>query len=211
MLKKKKRKYKFVSRFIFLMSNKNGFLQTRYLLPKPGPGFPNTPLKTCYQVLQTLHNKDVVFVHVVLQSKRTTEGPGSIAMHWLRWLCRMHIKHAADYQLKQLLFSYNPQTIMTKRAMKHSKAIALLVASVEIQENCRLLDEWKGKVESNMDEQWIWSLVPVMMLQLWPTISYLLAADFLPSWCPNSIFTNTGGRINTGHARTSYPSPKDRN
>lgn len=115
----------------------------RYLLPKPGPGFPNTPLETRYQVLQTLRNKDVVFVHVVLQSKHTTEGsgPGSTAMYWLRWLCRMHIKHAADYQLKQLLFSYNPQTIMTKRAMKHSKAIALLVASVEIQENCRLPDE----------------------------------------------------------------------
>lgn len=104
--KKKKRKYRFVSSFIFLISNKSGFLQTRRLLPKAGPGFPNTALKTRYQLLQTLHNKDAVFIRVALQSKRTTEGsgPGSTAMHLLRWLCRMHIKHAADYQLKQLLF-----------------------------------------------------------------------------------------------------------
>lgn len=57
--KKKKRKYRFVSSFIFLISNKSGFLQMRRLLPKAGPGFPNTALKTGYQLLQTLHNKDV--------------------------------------------------------------------------------------------------------------------------------------------------------
>lgn len=69
----------------------------------------------------------------------------------------------------------------------------------------------RSSTESNRDEQWIWSLVPMMMLQLWPKHTISAGGRVLPSWCPYSIFTNTGGRINTGHARISYPSPKDRN
>lgn len=90
---------------VFLISNKNGCLETRRLLPKPGPGFPNTLLKTCYQLLQTLHNKDVVFVHVALQSKHMTKGFGScLYCHAPIEVALQNAHNAADYQLKQLLF-----------------------------------------------------------------------------------------------------------